>query len=72
MFIRSVTTGDPMILTRFLKHIGNDKSGATAVEYGLIAALIVLAALGGFQAVGNENSTGWAAVSAAVDNAIGG
>ncbi|WP_298465904.1 Flp family type IVb pilin [uncultured Erythrobacter sp.] len=60
-----------MNLTKFLKHIGNDNSGATAVEYGLIASLIVIAAIGGFQAVGSENSTGWTAVKDAVENAMG-
>lgn len=60
-----------MNLTTFLKHIGNDNSGATAVEYGLIASLIVIAAIGGFQAVGSENSTGWDAVRDAVENAMG-
>ena len=59
-----------MNLTKFLKHIGNDNSGATAVEYGLIASLIVLAAVGGFQAVGNQNTTGWGAVQDAVEDAI--
>lgn len=71
MFIRSVETGVPMNLTKFLKHIGNDNSGATAVEYGLIASLIVIAAVGGFQAVGNANSTGWGAVKTAVEDAMG-
>ena len=60
-----------MNLTTFLKHIGNDNSGATAVEYGLIASLIVIAAIGGFQAVGSENSSGWDAVRTAVENAMG-
>ncbi|MDJ0644049.1 MAG: Flp family type IVb pilin [Erythrobacter sp.] len=59
-----------MNLTKFLKHIGNDNSGATAVEYGLIASLIVIAAIGGFQAVGSENSTGWDAVKDAVEGAM--
>ncbi len=60
-----------MNLTTFLKHIGNDESGATAVEYGLIAALIVIAAVGGFQAVGDSNETGWGAVKTAVEDAMG-
>jgi len=55
-----------MNLTKFLKHIGNDNSGATAVEYGLIVSLIVIAAVGSFQAVGNANTTGWGAVKDAV------
>ncbi|MEP0191218.1 MAG: Flp family type IVb pilin [Erythrobacter sp.] len=60
-----------MILTNFLKHIGNDESGATAVEYGLIASLVVLAALGGFQALGSSNSSGWGALQQAIGDAIG-
>lgn len=60
-----------MILTTFLKHIGNDESGATAVEYGLIASLVVLAALGGFQALGSSNETGWGALQQAVEDVMG-
>lgn len=37
------------ILARFMK----DESGATAIEYGLIAALIALAIMVGAGAVGN-------------------
>ena len=37
------------ILARFIK----DESGATAIEYGLIAALIALAIMVGAGAVGN-------------------
>ena len=60
-----------MNLTTFLSHIGNDNSGATAVEYGLIASLVVLAAVGGFQAVGNSNTTGWGALSDRVTEVMG-
>jgi pilus assembly protein Flp/PilA len=60
-----------MNLTKFLSRIGTDNSGATAVEYGLIAALIVLAAVGGFQALGNSNNTGWGAVDSKVTAAMG-
>ena len=60
-----------MNMTSFLKHIGNDKSGATAVEYGLIVSLIVIAAVGSFQAVANENDTIWNSVQSASDEAVG-
>jgi pilus assembly protein Flp/PilA len=44
-------------MTKFLKLIKNDK-GATAIEYGLIAALIAVAAIGAMQGIGNKlNST---------------
>jgi pilus assembly protein Flp/PilA len=60
-----------MIMTTFLKHIGNDKSGATAVEYGLIVSLIVIAAVGSFQAVANENNNMWERVQTASNEAMG-
>ncbi|MBA4225805.1 MAG: Flp family type IVb pilin [Hyphomonas sp.] len=42
------------MFARFLK----DESGATAIEYGLIAALIAVAIIGGVSALGsNANST---------------
>ncbi|MFK5979593.1 MAG: Flp family type IVb pilin [Rhizobiaceae bacterium] len=37
------------LVARFLKN----ESGATAIEYGLIAALISVAIIGGASAVGN-------------------
>lgn len=52
-----------MVLTKFLKHIGNDCQGATAVEYGLIVSLVVLAMVGALQAVGNANTGQWEGVS---------
>jgi pilus assembly protein Flp/PilA len=39
-----------MTLVRLLKN----ESGATAIEYSLIAALIAAAAVGGFQLVGTN------------------
>ena len=41
------------IVTRFLK----DESGATAIEYGLIAALIAVVIITGVTAVGTKLST---------------
>ncbi len=41
------------IFARFLK----DESGATAIEYGLIAALISVAIIGGAQALGGALNT---------------
>ena len=44
-------------MAKFLKLIKNQK-GATAIEYGLIAALIAVAAIGAMTSVGNKlNST---------------
>lgn len=42
---------------RFVKLM-NDSKGATAIEYGLIAALIAVAAIGAMRGVGTKlNST---------------
>ena len=40
-------------LVRFVK----DESGATAIEYGLIAALIAVAAIGAMQGIGTRLNT---------------
>jgi len=46
------------------------KKGATAVEYGLIAALIVLAMLGALRSVATETSGMWNEVSSEVGNNV--
>ena len=43
-------------MAKFLKLLSNNK-GATAIEYGLIAALIAVAAIGAMQGVGSKLST---------------
>ena len=48
-----------MKLTNFLKHIGNDNSGATAVEYGLIVSLIVITMIGALQGVASVTEDSW-------------
>ena len=55
-------TGDIMKLTNFLKHIGNDNSGATAVEYALIASLIVIAMIASLQGVAQVTDETWTMV----------
>jgi len=44
----------------------NNKKGATAIEYGLIAALIAVVVIGGFQVIGTQISTKLATIGAAV------
>ena len=56
-------TGETMVLTKFLKHIGSDSQGATAVEYGLIISLVVIAMAVALHAVGNANTGQWNTVS---------
>ncbi|MCE7998380.1 MAG: Flp family type IVb pilin [Rhodobiaceae bacterium] len=41
-------------MTKFLKHFGADESGATAIEYGLIAAGISVAIVGVLGTIGAD------------------
>ena len=57
MFGSSVRKPEENVMSKFLKLIRSE-SGATAIEYGLIAALIAVAAIGAMQSVGTKlNST---------------
>ncbi len=47
----------------------NDR-GATAIEYSLIAALIAVACIGAFSALGNANGGGWAGMANTVISAM--
>jgi pilus assembly protein Flp/PilA len=49
-----------------------DEDGATAIEYGLIAALVSVAAIGALTAMGNSLSTMFNTVSSALSSAAGG
>ena len=50
-------------MTKIFARFAKDESGATAIEYGLIAALIALAVIGGAQLVGTEVNTTFTKVS---------
>jgi pilus assembly protein Flp/PilA len=39
-----------------LKRFASDDSAATAIEYGLIASLVCVAAIGGFLALGDSSN----------------
>ena len=54
------------MIVRFLK----DESGATAIEYGLIAALVSVAAIAGFSALGTSLSSMFSVVSSSIDGAV--
>jgi pilus assembly protein Flp/PilA len=53
------------IFARFLK----DESGATAIEYGLIAALISVALIAGASTLGNTLNTTFSGISTKINNA---
>ena len=44
-------------MTKFVTRFVKDESGATAIEYGLIAALIAVTAIGAMQGIGNKLNT---------------
>jgi pilus assembly protein Flp/PilA len=56
------------LISRFVQ----EDSGATAIEYGLIAALVSVAAIGALTAMGNSLSTMFGTVSTALSNAVSG
>ena len=49
-----------------------DESGATAIEYGLIAALVSIAAIGALTSMGNSLQTLFGSTANAMSNAVGG
>jgi pilus assembly protein Flp/PilA len=53
------------LVARFVK----DESGATAIEYGLIAALIAVAIIVGANALGSELNNKFTAITSEVKNA---
>ena len=56
------------IFARFMK----DESGATAIEYGLIAALISVALIGGATALGSQLNNTFNFLEGELDGANGG
>ena len=54
----------------FIESFMNDESGATAIEYGLIAALVSVAAVGALSAMGGSLTAMFTKVSTTLDNAI--
>ncbi len=52
-----------------IRKMLKDEKGATAIEYGLIAALIAVAAIGALGAVGSQLSSTFQDVSGELSNA---
>ncbi|MET0364667.1 MAG: Flp family type IVb pilin [Sphingobium sp.] len=53
---------------RLLRSLRRDEKGATAVEYGLILAMVFLAIVTAVNTVAQRTNTMWAKVSNAVNN----
>jgi pilus assembly protein Flp/PilA len=56
--------------SRFFKQLLRDNRGATAIEYGLIASLIVIAIIGAVSAVADEQNGLWAIVEQNITTAM--
>lgn len=50
-------------MMRFAKRLWNDDKGATAIEYGLLAALVAVAIIGALGVVSTELNDTFTAVS---------
>ena len=58
-----------MMMTQ-IRYFIADESGATAIEYGLIAALVSVAAIGALTTMGNTLNTLFTTVSNSMNTAI--
>jgi pilus assembly protein Flp/PilA len=52
----------------FINKLARDEQGATAIEYGLIAALIAVAAITAMQSLGNSLDSTFSGVATTLDN----
>ena len=59
-----------MPMRNLFKRIASDISGATAVEYGLILALVFLAMLAAVQNFGKASTDMWGNVSSRIGDAV--
>lgn len=54
----------------FLRTLRRNQGGATAIEYGLIVALISVAAIGALSLMGGGSNGMWTNISGNVSNAL--
>ncbi len=59
------------MFTKLVQFVKNE-DGATAIEYGLIAALVSVAAIGALTAMGQSLNTMFSTVSSALDTVVSG
>ena len=59
-------------MLKTIHSVLRDENGATAIEYGLIAALVSVAAIAVLGAMGQNLATMFETVSSALENAVSG
>lgn len=57
-------------IQRTLRRLLTDQKGATAIEYGLIASLIIVAMMGGLQALGGGAGGMWTRINTNLANVM--
>lgn len=61
-----------MASQRILARLARDVRGGTAIEYGLITAIVVIGAISAMSGVADENTGLWATVSSKTEEAMAG
>ena len=59
-------------MQKFLNQFVRDESGVTAMEYGMIAALIAVVILGVLSTLGKDLNTTFSTIESAISTANGG
>ena len=54
-------------IRKLLRMLGANERGATAIEYGLIASLIIVAMMGGLSMLGGSAGAMWGKLQTAVE-----
>ena len=63
-------TDGPRATHAAIQRFVRDERGATAIEYGLIVALVAIGLLAGLKALGSGNSSSWGDTSAKITDAM--
>lgn len=64
--------GRSRMIAQFLKRLASDRKGGTAIEYGLIAALIVIAMVASLGEVASTTKGMWSNVNDKMERARSG
>jgi pilus assembly protein Flp/PilA len=54
------------MIVRMLIRLSKDRRGGTAIEYGLIAALVIITMIGVFMQVANTTTSMWGTINTKV------
>ena len=57
------------MMRRFIRRLAGDQRGGTAIEYGLIAALVVITMIASFIEVANTTTGMWGNVNSKMERA---